>query len=73
MWSYVHQQLAVSFAEYKVMLRKKKFYLFGRVGPPWRVGPVDLVTPVSMVVSSMETSRNQKLLPTDNILALIAL
>ena len=44
---YVQQEL-VAFTEHKKNLRKK--YLYPGVGPPWRVGPVDLVTPVSMVV-----------------------
>ena len=45
---YVHQEF-VAFTENKKNIRKNIIYILG-VGPPWRVGPVDLVTPVSMVV-----------------------
>ena len=44
---YVHLEL-VAFTEHKKKSEKKKF--FPGMGPPWRVGPVDLVTQVSMVV-----------------------
>ena len=46
---YVPQELVVSFTEHKKYIEKKKYYLSTGMGPPWKVGPVDLVTPVSMV------------------------
>ena len=50
LFDYVHQELALSFTEREIFLREKKVSISLGVGPPWRVGPVDLVTPVSMVV-----------------------
>ena len=43
---YEHQEL-VAFKKHQ---QKKNTIYFLEVGPPSRVGPVDLVTPVSMVV-----------------------
>ena len=46
---YVHQELVALTEHTKKKLKEKNTNYFLGVGPPWRVGPVDLVTPVSMV------------------------
>ena len=45
----VHKELPVSFTE-KTNIFEKKEVLSICKGPPWRVGPDDLVKPVSMLV-----------------------
>ena len=57
MFGYVHQQLAFSFTEHEIVLREKKIGMISwGWGPPWRVGPVDLATPVSMVAQPQITN-----------------
>ena len=46
--TYVQQELVV-YKEHERSIRKNTIYFVG-VGPPWRVGPLDFVTPVSMAV-----------------------
>ena len=50
MFDYVHQELAVSIREHEIIQRKKIAINLQGLGLPWKMGPVDLVTPVSMAV-----------------------
>ena len=50
MFDYEHQEFEVSYTKSQKIVREKKNYLLLGVGPPWRVGPIDLVIPVSIVV-----------------------